>query len=135
MWRSGSIRIDVVPRVTKLTPNIDELYAILREWAIQKKINTYTELSRAYQTRTGSWFEPHGSWDHPLGELNQRLSGSGAPALSALVVLKRAQEPGAAFWGCASNVPPRPPSDMQRLAEWARIVKDVHSYRWPSALL
>jgi hypothetical protein len=116
-------------------PNMDDLYAVLRSWAVAKQIHTYTELSLAYQARTNDWFEPHLSWDVPLGELNQHLYDAiEAPAISALVVLKAAQEPGGNFWGCAPNVPARPATDVARLAEWARIVKDVHAYRWPSAL-
>lgn len=118
-------------------PDIDEVYAILRRWAVAKpgQIGTYTDLSGEYLTRTGNWFEPHGSWDAPLGNLNQHLFDAlGAPALSALVVLKAEREPGGDFWGCAPNVPPRPATDIERLAEWARIVKDVHAYRWPATL-
>ncbi len=116
------------------TPNLDDLYVVLRAWALAKQRRTYTELSHQYQARTGHWFEPHGSWDRPLGALNQRLhSAIGAPALSALVVLKDVGEPGAAFWGCAPNVPPRPRSEIDRLAEWSRIVGDVHAYDWPLA--
>lgn len=110
---------------------------MLRAWAVAKpgQIHTYTELSWQYKARTGDWFEPHGSWDAPLGALNQRLDGIRAPALSALVVLnKEPPEPGGGFWGCAPNVPPRPKSDMQRLVTWQAIVKAVYAYRWPSSL-
>jgi len=117
-------------------PNLDELYVLLRTWAVAKQVHTYTELSSRYQARTNDWFEPHGSWDAPLGELNQRLHARiGAPALSALVVLKKdPQEPGGGFWGCAPNVPARPASDMARLTERARIVNAVHAYNWPATL-
>jgi hypothetical protein len=116
-------------------PEVDDVYAILRRWAVAKKIHTYTDLSVEYQARTGDWFEPHGSWDAPLGDLNQHLYDAlEAPAISALVVLKAEREPGGNFWGCAPNVPSRPPTDIARLAEWARIVKDVHAYKWPAAL-
>jgi len=123
--------------MAKPTPNLDDLYVVLRAWAVAKpgQINTYTELSKQYQTRTGDWFEPHGSWDQPLGALNKQLHGIGAPALSALVVLnKDPPEPGGGFWGCAPNVPPRPKADIQRLADWSRIVAAVHGYAWPAAL-
>ncbi len=120
------------------TPNIDDLYVVLRAWAVAKpgQINPYTELSRQYQARTSDWFEPHGSWDAPLGELNQHVyTAAGAPALSALVVLKKnPPEPGGGFWGCAPNVPARPKTDIERLAEWSRIVAEVHAYDWPPAL-
>lgn len=116
-------------------PNIDDVYEVLRGWAVAKKIHTYTELSEAYLAHTGDWFEPHGSWDAPLGNLNEHLYDEmGAPAISALVVLKAEREPGGNFWGCAPNVPPRPPTDIARLAEWARIVGEVHAYPWPPTL-
>lgn len=117
-----------------MKPDIDTVYAVLRRWAKQRKPQTYTDLSRAYQSETGDWFEPHGSWDAVLGELNRRLSGVGAPALSAVVVLRATNEPGAAFWGCAPNVPPRPKSDDDRLAEWTRIVNEIETYPWPEKL-
>jgi hypothetical protein len=123
--------------MTRGAPDIDDVYAVLRTWAVAKpgQIHPYSELSRQYRDRTGEWFEPHGSWDRPLGALNQRLHDAiGAPALSALVVLKEVGEPGGAFWGCAPNVPPRPRSDIDRLAEWSRIVREVHAYDWPLAL-
>jgi hypothetical protein len=117
-----------------MTQNLDVLYAILCEWAAKGAPHTYTDLSNAYQARTGDWFEPHGSWDRPLGTLNNRLAKVGAPALSALVVLKEENEPGGNFWGCAPNVPPRPRNMADRLTEWNRIVTDVLAYWWPEAL-
>jgi hypothetical protein len=116
-------------------PNLDDVYVILRAWAFSKGRKTYGELSAEYHTRTGDWFEPHGSWDAPLGDLNKHLHARvGAPALSALVVLKLHGEPGAAFWGSAPSVPSRPRTDIERLAQWARIVQEVHDYTWPAAL-
>lgn len=115
-------------------PSLDELYDILRIWSVAQKYRTYSELSRAYQQATGDWFDPHGSWDAPLGQLNVRLSSIGAPALSALVVLKDSGEPGGNFWASAPNVPTRPARDIDRVAEWSRIVKDVFCYSWPARL-
>jgi hypothetical protein len=117
-----------------MTPDLDELYEVLRQWAVGGKPQTYGDLSRAYHARTGDWYEPHGSWDGPLGELNNRLAVVGAPALSALVILQDGNEPGGRFWGCAPNVPRRPQNDIARLAEWDRIVKAVLAYRWPAML-
>ena len=115
-----------------MNPNQDALYSVLREWAVQRKVDSYTALSQAYQARTGDWFEPHGSWDDPLGELNRHLHhATGAPALSALVVLKNSGEPGAKFWACSPNVPARPNTELLRLTEWSRIVAAVHAYTWP----
>jgi hypothetical protein len=70
-----------------MSPSLDEIYFVLRGWARSGLPATYTELSAAYKARTGTWFEPHQSWEEPLGELNRRLHAVGAPALSALVVL------------------------------------------------
>lgn len=117
-----------------MKPNLDDLYAVLCQWAAEGKPQTYGDLSRAYHARTGNWFEPHGSWDRPLGELNHRLYRMGAPALSALVILQGANEPGGNFWGCAPNVPNRPSNDIDRMEEWTRIVSEVCTYRWPEVL-
>lgn len=120
------------------SPNLDALYVVLRAWAVAKpgQIHPYSELSRQYHARTGDWFEPHGSWDAPLGALNQRLHEvANAPALSAVVVLKKdPPEPGGGFWGSAANVPPRPKSDTQRLVTWSKVVAMVFAYAWPPAL-
>lgn len=123
------------------SPNLDDLYVILSDWARRKTFQTYTDLSHAYRARTNDWFEPHGSWDAPLGSLNRRLhSALNAPAISALVVRKPApssggtQEPGGGFWGCAPNVPPRPQNDLTRVAEWSRILNDVFAYAWPATM-
>jgi hypothetical protein len=117
-----------------MTPDLDDLYVVLRQWALGVGPQTYTDLSHAYHTRTGVWFEPHRSWDQPLGILNNRLAALGAPALSALVILKGENEPGAKFWGCAPNVPSRPKNDLARLTEWNRIVTAVRTYPWPEVL-
>lgn len=118
-----------------MPPDIDELYGILRGWARAGTPQTYGELSREYHETTGEWFEPHGCWNGPLGELNNRLAAMGAPAISALVILQDRNEPGAGFWGCAPNVPPRPRDETTRLDEWNRILVAVCAYEWPSALL
>jgi len=117
-----------------VTPDLDHLYAVLRGWAVGDGPHTYTDLSNAYLARTGEWFEPHGSWDEPLGELNNRLATVGAPALSALVILKGKNEPGGNFWGCAPNVPTRPSTVEARITEWNRIVTAVRIHAWPEAL-
>lgn len=117
-----------------MTPDPDDLYAVLVKWIPGGKPQAYAVLSRDYEARTGDWFEPHGSWDHQLGSLNQRLASAGAPALSALVVLQDSGEPGLGFWGSASNVSRRPSDDVARTLEWARIVEDVLAYDWPRHL-
>lgn len=115
-------------------PNIKQIYTVLRQWTAAKRPNTYTQLSHDYQLRTGIYFEPHGSWDAPLGEINRLLSSNAAPAISALVILKETKEPGAAFWGCAPNVPARPRTDIERLTAWSRIVTEVIEFTWPQEL-
>ena len=123
-----------------MTPNLADIYDVLRAWAVARpgQVGTYTDLSHEYLLATGHRFEPHGSWDVPLGQLNQRLHAViGAPALSALVTLGSngsPTEPGGGFWGSAPNVPLRPSNPLVRLSEWSRIVKEVHNYKWPAAL-
>ncbi len=117
-----------------MKPDVGHLYAVLCQWAAEKKPQTYTQLSHDYHALTGTWFEPHGSWDAPLGELNNQLAALGAPALSALVIRQETKEPGDGFWGCASNVPSRPKKEIDRLAEWSRIVNDVIAFSWPVTL-
>jgi hypothetical protein len=116
------------------TPDHDIVYAILRQWAAEGAPRYYSDLSNAYRARTGDWHEPHGSWDVPLGGINNRLAKIKAPALSALVILKGENEPGGNFWGCAPNVPARPKDAGVRAAEWYRIFQDVIAYKWPDAL-
>ena len=47
--------------MVKPTPNLDDLYVVLRSYAVAKPGQpcTYTELSHPYKARTGDWFEPH----------------------------------------------------------------------------
>lgn len=117
-----------------MKPDVGHVYAVLRQWAMAGKPQTYKQLSLDYHSRTGDWLEPHGTWEAPLGELNSLLVSVGAPALSALVVLQETREPGDGFWGCAANVPSRPKKDIDRLAEWTRIFTAVIKYRWPVTL-
>lgn len=115
-------------------PDLDHLYPILREWALAGRPQYYSDLSAAYHERTGEWFEPHGSWDIPLGALNNRLAAAGAPPLSALVMLRETSEPGGGFWGSAPNVPQRPRSETARAVAWSRMVTAVIEYPWPERL-
>jgi hypothetical protein len=115
--------------------DLDILYQILADVARQRPGGqiTYGDLSRTYHASTGDWHEPHGSWDNPLGELNQRLNGLGWPALSAVVVVDDPRrEPGSGFWGSSPNVPRRPANDLARIAEYGRILGDVHQSPWPA---
>jgi hypothetical protein len=53
-----------------------------------------------------------------------------APVISALVILKGANEPGGNFWGCAPNVPPRPKNEFERIAVLNKIWSEVFNYDW-----
>ncbi|NOI91915.1 hypothetical protein F0235_15895 [Vibrio splendidus] len=110
--------------------SLDIIYKILVGWAIADKPKTYTELSHEYYDITEEWFEPHGTWDEPLGEINNILASIGAPAITALVILNDKNEPGGNFWGCASNVPPRPKGELERLTAWTHIINDIRNYSW-----
>jgi hypothetical protein len=117
-----------------MSPNLEELYLVLREWAQSRKPQTYKALSESYYKRTGDHVPWHGGWDVPLDTINKRLAAVGAPAISAVVILQDQNEPGGRFWGCASTVPPRPRTDSDRIATWTRILDDVHAYKWPPTL-
>jgi hypothetical protein len=110
------------------------VYKILVSWAREKKVRSYLDLSHAYAAETGVGFEAHGTWDDPLGAINNIAVRWGAPAISALVILKGSNEPGGGFWGCADNVPAKPKSPMDRLAVVTRIQNEVHAYDWPATL-
>lgn len=123
-----------LPKGTRHGTVLEHVYAVLRQWATTKQPQSYRRLSHDYHALTGAWFEPHGSWDTPLGELNKHLASVGAPALSALVILQGNNEPGAGFWGCAPNVPHRPREGIQRVTEWNRIVQEVIAHNWSATL-
>lgn len=116
---------------TIAAPAIDQIYQVLRQWAVDRKLQISGDLSRDYKKTAGRWFEPYGSWDVPLGGLHKRLASVGLPALpalsalSALVILQEANEPGAGYWACTPNVPYRPRNDIRRITECDRIVKNV----------
>ena len=96
---------------------------------------THGELSQAYLDRTDEWYEPHGSWDVPLGGLNVTLHAVRCPPLSAVVILdKDDREPGGGFWGSAPSIPARPTNDIYRITEYGRILGQVHRSRpvWPA---
>lgn len=119
-----------------MKPDVGHVYAVLRKWVVtgNARPQPYSQLSHDYHALTGEWFEPHGSWDAPLGELNNLLASVGAPAISALVILNDTKEPGGGFWGCAPNVPPRPKKEIDRLTVWSRIVGDIGKFNWPASL-
>lgn len=95
------------------------------------KVLTYSELSYAYREKTGEWHDPHGSWDGPLGDINNALYSIKAPALTALVVLKSSGMPSKGFWGCAPHVPAKP---IDELKEWMDILNQIESYNFPEVL-
>lgn len=114
--------------------DLKALYLILRGVARKKAPITYGALSTAYQEKTGEWREAHGTWDEPLGVLNNLLAGAGLPALTVLVVRAQTMEPGNGFWGSCPLVPIRPSNDEKRFAECLRIQKEVYAARWPYTL-
>jgi hypothetical protein len=116
--------------------DVDVLYLILRQWAAEQtpQPRTYTELSDAYAARTGDLFEPHGTWDRPLGIINNRVWNIGAPAISALVIKKVTGEPGGEFWASAPCVPTMPRDAAVRAEMWLRIYQQVIHYDWPDRL-
>ena len=115
-------------------PDIKIIYKILVDWAINTEPQTYKKLSVEYDRVTGQWYEPHGSCDKSLGEINIRLAAIGAPAITSLVILKDKNEPGGNFWGCADNVPPKPKNEEERISKWLEIVNKVRKYTWPESL-
>jgi hypothetical protein len=124
---------------TQPTPGLDILYRILVQTARNQRYMHYEDVSAEYQRITGVFHHPHGSWDRPLGEINHILHSNGLPALSAVVVLKPDPPggqvaPGGGFWGSCPGVPIRPRNDLQRLAEWSRILAEVHRTNWPDKL-
>jgi hypothetical protein len=114
--------------------SVEIIYEILIKWSQSKTTKTYTELSSEYHAITNEWFEPHGSWDDPLGKLANVLSVASAPPLTSLVILKGQNEPGGDFWGCAPNVPSRPKKTLTRMNEWMRMVNECYSYNWPISM-
>ncbi len=117
-----------------MTADLDIVYSILRSWAIGGEPLSYTDLSTQYREKTGIWYEPHGSWDSTLGELNEALADAGAPAISALVIVHEKNEPGRGFWGSAANVPQRPKNEAERLTEWLKIIDQVKAFSWPEGI-
>jgi hypothetical protein len=114
--------------------NFDALYAILAEVARNHGQLTYGQLSQRYFDATGDWHEPHGSWDAPLGQLNQMLHAVRWPALSAVVVLQATNEPGGGFWESSPNIPPAPANALARTALYGQILTQVYAARWPVTL-
>jgi hypothetical protein len=115
-------------------PDDQVTYQILRETARDRTTRTYGELSQLYRDRTGVWFEPHGSWDQMLDNINKRLESVDLPPLSAVIVNQDTQEPGGGFWGCCARTqnPPRLAED--RRLEHIVILHDVYAASWPSRL-
>src|ERR1041385_2430325 len=88
------------------------LYTLLRSVAEAKGILSYEDLSRLYHEAGGEWFEPHETWEGPLGRINGYTRAAGLPPLSALVTYQPRQEgnfepPGGSFWD-SPGVPPKP---------------------------
>lgn len=122
--------------------NISMLYEILREVVRQGNIDenkgliTYGDVSKEYEILTGVNHSPHGTWDVPLGQINNICNNHGLPPISAVVVLSDTHVPGNGFWGCAPNVPNKPLDENEALSTWLDIWKrEVLSADWPETLI
>src|SRR5438034_1114873 len=115
--------------------DLENLYAVLAPVARRRPGGQifYSDLSQQYFDRTNEWYEPHGSWDYPLGDLNRMLHTVGWPPLSAVVVLKDDGEPGGLFWESSPNIPRRPADPVARIALYGQILGQVHEAPWPEA--
>ena len=110
--------------------DVDRIYRILSVEARNQRTLTYLGLSQSYAAATGEWHEPHGSWDAPLGELNQSLHDVSWPPLSAVVVLERTQRPGGLFWGSADSVPALQANEREDA--YVAILNEVFAAPWPN---
>ena len=95
---------------------------------------TYGDLSNQYRAITQDWHDPHGSWDEPLGDLNNDLDALGWPPLSVVVVLQESREPGGRFWQSSPNVPARPRNDLERTILYGQILAQVQVAPWPTEI-
>lgn len=114
--------------------NLDDMYAVLVPVARSKGQITYGDLSQRYFERTQEFHEPHGSWDEPLGKLNQVLHAVQWPPLSGVVVLQDTKEPGGGFWESSPNVPRRPANEIARIGLYGQILRPVHDANWPDTI-
>ena len=116
--------------------DLNHLYAVLAAVARREGQFTYGELSQAYMDRTDEWYEPHGSWDEPLGRLNVTLHAVRWLSTSLRVVIRddETREPGGGSWESSANVPARPTNEINRIAEYSRLLRDVYRAPWPEAL-
>jgi hypothetical protein len=120
--------------------DIGILYQILRNVAASALTIHYSDLSERYRERTGEWYEPHGSWDQALWQINALANQHEPrlPPLSAVVTLKprpgEQEEPGGLFWGSSPDVPTKPHGKDARILRWAGILRSVHSAAWPHNL-
>lgn len=124
---------------TQPPPDLAVVYRILLRRARNGSTMSYEDLSNDYERETGVYYHYHGSWDEPLGDLNNRLyAARHFPPLTAVVTYKpgTGEEllPGNAFWGCAPNVPQRPRSADRRQEVWADILNQIYSADWPNDL-
>lgn len=136
--RGGCEFCDCNQEYTQMGFNVDHavLYAILREWAAQEAVKSYTDLSHEYMRRSSHWVGPE-EWAPYLFWINERVHTIGAPALSSIIGTKRedsVSEPGFGFWEGGPQVPARPKKEIDRLLIWAGIVKQVHQFDWPKVM-
>ena len=117
-------------------PDLNILYVILRQFAQQHLTRTYCQLSEAYRDRTKVWFEPHGSWDWPLDEINKRLDAATPrrPPISAVIINQETRHPGGGFWGCCSRTHRVLRNNAERGDEHIMILNEVYDTDWPAHL-
>src|SRR4051794_16738948 len=112
-------------------PDEQITYQLLRAIARDGTTRTYGDLSQLYRDRTGVWFEPHGSWDPVLDNINTRREAADPPPLSAVVVNQDTQEPGGGFWGCCARTRNPPRRAEERRLEHIVILNEVYAANWP----
>ena len=121
-------------------PDLEVLYRILVQTARRRTTMSYEDVSHAYEQRMGIWYHYHGTWDEPLGQINnivyERVPT--LPALSAVVIKKPPDHkqgmPGGAFWGCCPSVPNQPRNTLRRIEVWSQILNDIYATYWPDEL-
>jgi hypothetical protein len=120
---------------------LKDVYDILIWTARVKETISYTRLSEEYRSKKHTYYPPRGTWDVPLGEINNILYAysNEFPALSAVVVHKPSYPgeetlPGDGFWGCCPNVPPKPPTLDEQKDVHRRILRMVWDTKWPDRL-
>jgi len=116
--------------------DLKTVYRILRKIAVEHKRCFYLELSNHYAAEpNGYWIHPHHGWIEPLQPLNEHLHewNNKCPALSAVVQVEGAEEPGSGFWK-VPNAPLCPATKPERIATYNGFLQIVYNFAWPERL-